>query len=78
MTLEERKAAATKETEELLYLYNVEIDKVTAELEQTGKFKMGLDANSEAYAAVNKEFDKRMAAVFKKYGLPPGTKLKLW
>ena len=78
MTFEERKVAAVKETNDLLVLYNEEIEKVTAELKNTGKLECGLDANSEAYAPVNKEFDRRCAEIFAKYNLPPGTKLKLW
>lgn len=77
LTLEERIAAANKEIEALLVLYGEEEERITAELKQTGKYKLGLDSNSQVYAPLNKEFDKHMAEVFKKYDLPPGTKIKL-
>lgn len=78
MTVEERKAAAIKETEALLDLYQGEVEKITMELKRTGKYKLGLDSNSTAYASLNKEFDKRFAEIFSKYDLRPGTRLKLW
>ena len=77
MTLEERKAMASEEIVALLNSYGEEEERITAELKQTGEYKLGLDSNSQAYAPLNKKFDKFMAEVFKKYDLPPGTKLKL-
>ena len=76
--LDERKAKAVEESSALLVLYQEEIDKITEALKRSGKFKLGLDANSEAYAAINKEFDGRMSEIFDRYALPPGTRLKLW
>ena len=78
MTLEERKIKVAAEILNLLKLYGEEEEKITAELKQTGKYKKGLDSNSEAYVFLNREFDKKFSKVFAKYDLPPDTKLKLW
>lgn len=77
MTLKEKEAAAAEEIAALLNSYGEEEEEITAELKRTGKYKLGLDSNSQAYAPLNKKFDKLMAEVFKKYDLPSGTKLKL-
>ena len=76
--LEERKAKAVQETSELIDEYSDEVKKITDDLRRAGKFRYGLDINSEAYAQLNKIFDKKIAEIFTKYDLPPGTKLKLW
>ena len=78
MTLEERKAAAGKEICDLLDWSLKEEVKITENLKTEGKFKPGLDGNSEDYALLNKEIENCVEQIFQKYNIPLKTKLKLW
>ena len=70
MNLEERWYKANAEYEELKNWANAESEKVTMKLKQTGKYKHGLDTNSEAYAPVHEEYKRQTLALFDKYDLP--------
>ena len=76
--LEERKAKVFEESQALLDLYSKEVERITAELKRSGELGRGLDANSQAYVQVNREFDQKFIELFAKYDIPPGTKLKLF
>ena len=78
MTLEERKTAAGKEFLDLLDWSLKKEFEITEKLKTEGKFKQGLDGNSEDYASLNEEFKKRIEQIFQKYNLPSDTKIKLW
>ena len=68
--------------EELRALFKWEAeekDKITFRLKAEGKYKIGLDANSESYATIRTEFKRHWRAILEKYkDLPLDTKLKLW
>lgn len=70
MTLEERWRAADKEYRDLIKEEWAQIEKVTAQLKQAGKYKPGLDTNRQAYAPIHEEFRKRKLALYDKYDLP--------
>lgn len=70
MTLEECWCKANAEYEELKKWANAESEKVAMKLKRTGKYKHGLDTNSEAYALVHEEYKRRTLALFDKYDLP--------
>ena len=70
MTLEERWQKANEEYKALIKAEWAEIEKVTAKLKQTGKYKHGLDTNREAYAPIHEEYKRRTLALFDKYDLP--------
>ena len=75
LTLEERWRKADVEYHELIKSEWAEIEKVTAELKRTGKYRHGLDTNREAYAPIHEEYKRRALALFDKYDLPNKPKL---
>ena len=74
--LEERKAKAVAEYNEILEWSIRESDKVFEKLQAEGK-PLGLDTNKEAYAYIKEVRKQRLKEIFEKYDLPPDTKLKL-
>ena len=70
MTLEEHWQKANEEYRALIKAEWEEIEKVTAQLKRTSKYKPGLDTNREAYTPVHEEYKRRTLALFDKYDLP--------
>ena len=75
MTLEERRQKANSEYRALIKAEQEEVEKVTAELKRTGKYKYRPDTNREAYAPIHEEYKRRALALFDKYDLPNKPKL---
>ena len=79
MNAGERAKALSTELRELFKWQQAEEVKITSRLKAEGRYKIGLDANNEAYAEIMSESRRRYREIITKYkGLPPDTKLKLW
>lgn len=79
MNVEERVKALSEELNELSTWQDAEEAKISLQLKSAGKYKVGLDANAEAYAEIRLEAKRRYREIIAKYNdLPPDTKLKLW
>ena len=61
------------------YGFKAEKVKINCQLKRAGRYKAGLDANSEAYTEIREETKRRYRKIIEKYkDLPPDTKIKLW
>ena len=79
MTKEESANALAAELHNLIEWERTEKAKITLQLKNEGRYKLGLDANSEAYTEIIAESQRRYREIVNKYNdLPPDTKLKLW
>lgn len=79
MNIEERAKALSMELHELSKWQKEKEAKITLRLKNEGKYKVGLDVNSEAYTEIRAESKRRYREIVEKYSdLPPNTKLKLW
>ena len=76
MTLEERKAAANIEWQEIWL--NTERKRIYMELNTKPGTKGYFEDNKAAYEEMYKELACRCLEVQKKYDLPRDTKIKLW
>ena len=75
-TLEERISLANAELREIGDWFLNEQDKITRQLEESG-IALNLDGNRKAYKHIYEEFNRQLSGLWKKYDLPPDTKLKL-
>ena len=79
MNVEERAKALSTELLELFEWEEAEKVKINCQLKRAGRYKAGLDANSEAYTEIREETKRRYRKIIEKYkDLPPDTKIKLW
>ena len=79
MNVEEYAKAFSEELRELSMWQDAEEAKITLRLKSTGRYKVGLDANSEAYTEIRAEAKRRYRKIVEKYkDLPSDTKIKLW
>ena len=79
MTIPEKQRALTEELHELSMWQDAEEAKITLRLKSVGRYKVGFDANSEAYSEIRAEAKRRYRKILEKYkDLPPDTKIKLW
>ena len=79
MNVEERTQALSEELLKLSIWQDEEEEKITLRLKSTGRYKVGLDTDSEAYAEIRAEPNRRYRKIAEKYkDLPPDTKIKLW
>ena len=72
--LEERKAKAVSEYNEVLKWSICESEKVYEKLVKAGK-NIGLDTNQEAYAYIKEKRKQRLKEILDKYGFAEQTKI---
>ncbi len=67
--MEKAKSKAQAEYEKVIQWVLDEEDKVTEELKGSGKYIDGLDTNSDSYAYIYAERNRRIAEIKKKYSI---------